>query len=83
MALTEEEKEYIIAEAVRILRDENREDLVKILHEKLEEEQAYRAVSEGDLDRKKLDGIVWAVTRTLLQRGQELKQERDTRIEPT
>jgi len=77
MALTEEEKEYIIAEAVQIMRDENREDLVKLLHERLEDEEMHRTAPEGELDKKKLDPIVWAVTRTLLQRKE--KQNKDVK----
>ena len=76
MSLTEEEKKYIIDEAVHILEDENRADLVKLLYQSLEDQAIVAAAGGSALDKKKLDRIVWAVTKSLLDRTAKMQEKK-------
>ena len=76
MSLTEEEKKYIINEAVHILEDENRADLVKLLYQSLDDQAAVTATRGAALDKKKLDRIVWAVTKSLLDRTAKMQEKK-------
>ena len=78
MSLTEEEKKYIIDEAVHILEDENREDLVELLYQSLEDQAAVADTEGAALDKKKLDRIVWAVTKSLLDRTAKKQEKKKT-----
>lgn len=78
MSLSEKEKNYIITEAVNILKDENREDLVDLLHRRLEEEETLTASQAGEFDKQKLDQIVWAVTKTLFNQEAKFRKKGKT-----
>jgi hypothetical protein len=64
MALKEEEKAYIIEEAVRLLKSQNREGLIAALRERL---QGSFFEDDPAAERRDLDEVVLAVTEAVCE----------------